>query len=365
MVLGAIGLIALVVAVVLGTRPSPPPAKPAIAAATVPAAPAAAATPAPADAAPAHGTPAPGAPAKAAPPQAAAGTGPSDAAGTPTPSLPAPSFDIVRVDPKGSAVIAGRAAPGAEVTVEANGKPLGTARADSSGQFVILPDTNLAPGTEQLTLSARSPNGAVATSTAPVVVAIAPQAAPASLAPSPGALAVLTPPGGPTQVLQAPTGAPAAGPGAKTALAAVDYGEKGELHLSGTAPPGKTVRVYIDNAPVGDAISGPDGRWTLAPSAPVAPGPHRLRLDELGAGGQVTARVELPFSRAEIQAASLAAGQVVVQPGQSLWRIARASYGAGIRYTDIYAANRDQIRDPNLIYPGQVFSLPGGEAAPK
>jgi nucleoid-associated protein YgaU len=350
MVLAAIGLVVLVVAVVLGTRPSPPPAKPTVASAQATLA-TTALTPAP---------PAPAPPALAAP-----GTTRADATGTPTPSLPAPSFDIVRVDPKGSAVIAGRAAPGAEVTVEANGKPLGTARADSSGQFVILPDTNLAPGTEQLTLSARSPNGAVATSTAPVVVAIAPQAAPASLAPSPGTLAVLTPPGGPTQVLQAPTGAPAAGPGAKTALAAVDYGEKGELHLSGTAPPGKTVRVYIDNAPVGDAMAGPDGRWTLAPSAPVAPGPHRLRLDELGAGGQVTARVELPFSRAEIQAAALAAGQVVVQPGQSLWRIARASYGAGIRYTDIYAANRDQIRDPNLIYPGQEFSLPGAEAAPK
>jgi nucleoid-associated protein YgaU len=347
MVLAAIGLVVLVVAVVLGTRPSPPPAKPAVASAPV-----------------APGT-AGAAPAPAAPAAAAPGTPRPDTTATPTPALPAPSFDIVRVDPKGSAVIAGRAAPGAEVTVEANGKPLGTARADSSGQFVILPDTNLEPGTEQLTLSARTPDGAVAKSTAPVVVAIAPPAAPASLAPSPGALAVLTPPGGPTQVLQPPTGAPAAGPGAKTALAAVDYGDKGELHLSGTAPPGKTVRVYIDNAPVGDATSGPDGRWTLAPSAPVAPGPHRLRLDELNAAGQVTARVELPFSRAEIQAASLAAGQVVVQPGQSLWRIARASYGAGIRYTDIYAANRDQIRDPNLIYPGQVFSLPGGEAAPK
>ncbi|HCR67353.1 MAG TPA: hypothetical protein DIW38_12725, partial [Oceanicaulis sp.] len=56
------------------------------------------------------------------------------------------------------------------------------------------------------------------------------------------------------------------------------------------------------------------------------------------------------------------AGRVIVQPGNSLWRIARRLYGEGLQYTVIYEANRDQIRDPNLIYPGQVFSAPEDEA---
>ena len=47
-----------------------------------------------------------------------------------------------------------------------------------------------------------------------------------------------------------------------------------------------------------------------------------------------------------------------MQPGNSLWRIARRNYGEGIRYTVIYQANREQIRDPDLIYPGQVFEVP-------
>ncbi len=51
-------------------------------------------------------------------------------------------------------------------------------------------------------------------------------------------------------------------------------------------------------------------------------------------------------------------GKVVIQPGDNLWNIARAIYGRGIRYTVIYEANRDQIRDPDLIYPGQVFTTP-------
>lgn len=58
-----------------------------------------------------------------------------------------------------------------------------------------------------------------------------------------------------------------------------------------------------------------------------------------------------------------ASGQAIIRRGDNLWTIARRVYGQGIRYTTIYQANRDQIRDPDLIYPGQVFDLPGSEEA--
>ena len=48
-----------------------------------------------------------------------------------------------------------------------------------------------------------------------------------------------------------------------------------------------------------------------------------------------------------------------MQPGTNLWRIASQAYGSGLRYTVIYQANQGQIRDPNLIYPGQVLAVPG------
>jgi nucleoid-associated protein YgaU len=50
---------------------------------------------------------------------------------------------------------------------------------------------------------------------------------------------------------------------------------------------------------------------------------------------------------------------VTVQPGSTLWAIATERYGEGIRYVQVFEANRDKIRDPDLIYPGQVFELPG------
>jgi nucleoid-associated protein YgaU len=83
-----------------------------------------------------------------------------------------------------------------------------------------------------------------------------------------------------------------------------------------------------------------------------------LRIDEVDAHGKVVARVESPFSRAEPLNVTAGDQVVVIQPGNNLWLIATRVYGSGFRYTVIYRANKSQISDPDLIYPGQVFKLP-------
>jgi nucleoid-associated protein YgaU len=74
--------------------------------------------------------------------------------------------------------------------------------------------------------------------------------------------------------------------------------------------------------------------------------------------GRVHARVEIPFERAAPEGVVMLSGKIIVQPGNNLWRIARKIYGTGFRYTVIYEANKDQIRNPDLIYPGQIFAAP-------
>ena len=54
----------------------------------------------------------------------------------------------------------------------------------------------------------------------------------------------------------------------------------------------------------------------------------------------------------------LPAGRVIIRRGDNLWTLSRRVYGRGTRYTTIFDANRGQIRDPGLIFPGQVFDLP-------
>jgi nucleoid-associated protein YgaU len=49
---------------------------------------------------------------------------------------------------------------------------------------------------------------------------------------------------------------------------------------------------------------------------------------------------------------------VTVQPGFTLWAIAKENFGSGVMYVQVFDANRDKIKDPDLIYPGQVLSVP-------
>jgi nucleoid-associated protein YgaU len=294
---------------------------------------------------------------------------------TQAPGAIKPSFDVVRVKPTGETVIAGRALPGAQVTVNDNGEVLGQVTADENGEWVFLPEKPLPPGNHQLSLSAVPPSGGAALESNNIVVAVVPQPG-TTLAGQTGAgtgeaLAVIVPRdgGSATQVVQLPSTSPS---GATTpdalaprmgalSLDTVDYNNQGDIVVGGHAEPGAEVRIYLDNGLLGQAVAGADGRWELRPDLPVQPGLHTLRADQLNGDSKVTARVETPFERAkstDLAATNSTANSIVVQPGYSLWRMARRSYGSGWHYSVIYEANKEQIRDPDLIYPGQVLKLP-------
>ena len=339
LLLGLVALVAAIAGVVTALREirDPPVTSPTVAASP--------------DAPPAESAPAPS---PSAPPAAAAAPPASPpAAPVPAPRSP-PTFDVVRVGPDGMTVIAGRAEPGAVVSVLEGERELGRVTADARGEWVLLPPEPLAPGTREIALVAKGGgNGSEIRSDRVVVLAVPERGDGAPR----GALAVAVPreAGGTSQMLQVP------GPrgGGAMALETVDYDIAGNVQFAGRAPAGGTVQVYVDTAPIGIAVAGADGRWKLAPTAPVEPGLHTLRVDQVGADGKVLARVELPFARAE-PSHDVVPGldRVVVQPGNSLWRLARRVYGQGLRFTVIYEANRAAIRDPDLIYPGQIFTLP-------
>ncbi|PZW44836.1 LysM domain-containing protein [Humitalea rosea] len=332
-------------------------------AAVVATAPAATVAPSPHPAVVARADPAPAQPAAARP----AATVAPQAAPQPQSDPAAPSFDVARIGARGTAVIAGRAAPGAEVRLMEGGQELGNARADGRGEWVILPADPLAAGARELTLRARQPDGREVAGTDTVLVVI-PEATPATEAATParGPLVALLPPSTATAAPRLLQGAAEATPAGRTpsplrlGLDIVDYDSAGAIRFAGTAPPGTPVRIYVDERHAGDAVAGVEGRWALTPSAPPTVGTHMLRLDQLAqAGTAVAARIEVPFAREALPEGGLTDGRVVVQPGTNLWRIARNAYGHGIRYTVIYQANRDQIRDPALIFPGQIFAVPG------
>jgi len=175
------------------------------------------------------------------------------------------------------------------------------------------------------------------------------------------------------RLLQGPEGT-ASAPG-EISIDAISYTASGAVALSGRGQAQAFVRLYLDNRAVLETGIGEDGAW--AGTLPVvAPGVYTLRADQVSAQGQVTSRFETPFQREDPQGlsatgtAATATGapgaqadppgriSITVQPGFTLWQIARETYGDGMLFVRVYDANKTLIRDPDLIYPGQVFTVP-------
>ncbi len=350
-----------------------------------------------------------------APAQVAANPKAAEAEAAPQVGAVPPSFDIVRVEPSGETVIAGRAAPGSEVILRDGNRILGTTVANGRGQWVLVLEIPLEPGSHELSLESRLPGGATLLSENVVVVSVPrpriataePEAPTQPEAIAPPVIMAQEAPAAPptqdpvaaqdTQVATAESAA-ATEPQGETALVAeaeqplvvlmprdgggqirilqqiesvsgglgegtliletVDYDDQGRAKVGGRAPAESRLVIYLDNKPAADTEAALDGHWEATLTGSIAPGLHSLRVDQLTDDGQVAARVETPFSRAAVLDPLTSERRVVVQPGNSLWRISRRLYGKGVRNSVIYQANKKQIRDPDLIYPGQIFVVP-------
>ena len=283
----------------------------------------------------------------------------------PQPAAPvSPSFDVVKVGPTGTAVIAGRAEPGSKVTVRDGDKVIGEVTADRRGEWVLVPDQPIGPGDRLLSLEASGPKGGTTVrSDETVALSISP---PQAGGKEETALAVVLPRdgNGAARVLQRPDGSAPSGNGTPSAdkapalsMDALEYDDKGRVVLSGRATPGSTVQIYAGNQPLATATADASGEWSATSTRVVRPGQVELRLDQLGKDARVAQRIVVPLTQAA--AGELAPGEsYTVQPGNNLWQISRRAYGAGTRYLIIYSANLGQIRDPERIYPGQVFRVP-------
>lgn len=281
---------------------------------------------------------------EAVPPPAATSPAPQQKAAVQSPVRP--SFDVVRINPEGDTVMAGRATPKAEVEILDGGKSIGSVTADGRGEWVFLPSTPLPPGSRELTLRSRNADGSVTEADAPVVLMVPDK-------PGEPAIALRMAPGDVT-LLQGPDTATSGA----LAVQALGYSVDGRVTLSGKADPGSAVSLYLDNKLIGRARAGEDGTWKLENRHAMSGGSHLLRADQLNDKGKVTQRVELGFS---LTGQMPAEGKIVVEKGANLWRIARKVYGSGYDFALIYKANKSDIKDPNLIYPGQVFTVPGRE----
>ncbi|MCJ2059745.1 LysM peptidoglycan-binding domain-containing protein [Methylobacterium sp. J-048] len=342
-----------------------------------------------------------------------------------------PRFDIVRVEPNGDAVVAGRGAPDAVIEMLVDGKPVARATADANGQFALVPPA-LPAGSSALRLRMTTKDGRAADSRQSVAVDVAPgrdrQPLVALTAPD-AATVVLSQPDAPDpakgagaqEAKTAKTASPgkpavaAAGKAQAAQIVSVDVQENGRLFVTATGIPGAKLRLYLNDTLIAPGSVGPDGRASFTIGRGIKPGQYQVRIDQIDPRtGKVATRAEVPLAvpeptriaagegtgrdlsgapapgggpgtdrpraeggrPAEMPSAlspgstgtsgPARAGAVFVPEittakitrGDNLWRISQRTYGRGERYTVIYDANQGQIRDPDRIYPGQIFILP-------
>ncbi|WP_054308766.1 Ig-like domain-containing protein [Mesorhizobium sp. 1M-11] len=343
-------------------------------------------------------TPAPDKPAEPAP----AATGPI-----------APTFDVVRAEGDGSVVVAGKAAPNAKIDVMQGTTVLGSTVAGPDGDFAIVLDNPLEPGNYQLQLRSTSSSNNVVPSAQTAVVAIPekPDGQVLALVEEPGKAATLlsvpkaeekvepeaqqaasAEPKATASAAQPAEPTAQAAPGApKVAVGAVEI-DGGKIFVAGTADPGRKVRAYANEILLGEAVTSEKGQFLVEATRDLPVGEYTVRVDLLDADGvKVIARAAVPFQREPGEALAAVAPSasdarspapqqdtasadkaattvapkleqvdhaVIIRRGDSLWRISRRVYGHGMRYSTIYLANQQQIRNPDRIWPGQVFKVP-------
>lgn len=289
------------------------------------------------------------------PEKAPAQTAKTDALPAPQPAAPTPAktaliiptFDVLRVEPDGSAVIAGRAEPKAKLEVADQVETVAMTNVDKAGEFVAILDKPLAPGDHQLVLKATSEDGRTVMSEEIATVSV-PKTKDGEL------LALVTKPGEASRILAMPNvnqatktervalggaEATAAAPtkqmpaavasasvtsatsqpvaeaakpvetAAVPATPAPDTGEKPALQVSaveiegdrlfiaGKSKTGARLKGYADDKAIGEATAGSDGHFVIDGIMPLAVGEHRIAVDQIGANGKVIVRVEVPFNR--------------------------------------------------------------------
>lgn len=316
-----------------------------------------------------------------------------------------PQFDTFRMETDGAMLIAGRAAPDQDVDVILGGVAIMRVTADATGTFVTFAQAAPSEVPRRLSLLG-DPDGAAVLSTTSYMVApvrppqvaqpALPQApvAPPAVSQADAPPATPQPDAAPAEVAGLPDPVPDAQPEVPTvlqtgpdgisvaqaapqqvpnvALDAITYDPEGDIVLSGRATGDGAMQLYLDNRPVTTSPVTEGGAWRID-LPDVATGVYNLRIDEVDSAGTVVSRIETPFKReqasdvAAVLAEETARGGFevavrTVQPGATLWAIAEENLGKGIYYVEVFEANRDLIRDPDLIYPGQIFRIP---AAPE
>lgn len=243
-----------------------------------------------------------------------------------------PTFDVLRVEPDGSTVIAGSAVPNSKLEILDGDRVVTTTDVGPTGDFVAVLDNPLSAGDHQLVLRATGKDGKASTSEEIATVSVPKDGKNSELlamVSKPGtASRVITAPKPDTQVASnggtAPSSSDAAsapaGTGPTTAndvmVSAVEI-EGDKIFVAGMAKASASVVAYADDQLIGKAKAGPDGHFVVDGVMPLSVGDHKIRVDVLDDAGKVAVRASVNFNRPEGNQVTVAAQSVKPNGGSA------------------------------------------------
>ena len=255
------------------------------------------------------------------------------------------TFDVIRITPQGDAVMAGKTEPNIEIFIFDSDTKLSSVLSDPNGEWVWVSKVPLDKGIKKLRLFHIDEKGIKHESDENVVIFLE-----GDLENSPIVAKFLSSDGEDIEIYNK---------GNFTNGMSIDYVNylpNLDILISGQMIPNKKIEFFVDNEIIGNVTSDDFGSWNFTYNLKSYNEDFEVLAVSIIDDKEVT--LTIPLSYKEFSSTELEKRKFVVQPGNSLWRIARKTLGGGIFYTEIFKSNYAKISDPNLIFPGQVFIIP-------
>ena len=303
-----------------------------------------------------------------------------------TPTAPL-TIDLARVKPDGAAVFAGTAAPNAKIRIFEGDILLGETIANANGEWVIVLEKSLAAGQHLISVGMERSDGTTEMAdrslaveiykdneTKPLV-ALLPETATEMpvLIQSPDDMDAATPAAASSGAAVAEAALPKTAEAdsvkaqAKSQIAAlvpsaIVWRDASRILISGKSRGGVRVAVNDAKGQFGEALVLADGAWQVSGSLDMDIAVNHLRFTLFDDANHAIGRYDLPIKSRDLAKGQDGSPLIVVNKGDMLWRIAYHQLGEGIKYVDIVRRNEQDITDPDLIYPKQIFAVPQSSA---
>ena len=278
-----------------------------------------------------------------------------------------PKVDILKVDPDGSFIIAGKAKPNSKINLLEKGSIIESAKVDDSGSWVIVSKENLGVGDNLLTLGQSNPDGTLTQSEEIYITKIDEKNFS-----KPIVIEILNSKAGEISILQTPSlhnsdlennsdidlAKKSKIKNEDFNIFSISFNETGYLSIQGVASYGKSIDIKVNDYSIYNIIlNNNNPNWIFNSDYELKFGMHKL-VATLKSEDDILSKIEMPFMRSEMPSTDFPENFILIKPGDMLWTISYRLYGNPLKYIEIYKENQDQITNPDLIFPGQVFTLP-------